>query len=46
MVDELLDIYNDYQTLYQMFENPEYKEIMVLIMNSLQRHSKSNDSQH
>lgn len=38
MVDELLDIYNDYKTLYQMFNEPEYKEMMIIILKSLHRY--------
>lgn len=38
MVDELLDIYNDYKTLYQMFNEPEYKEMMSIILKSLHRY--------
>lgn len=38
MIDELLDIYNDYKTLYLMFQDPEYKEMMNLILKSLMRY--------
>lgn len=38
MVDELLDIYNDYKTLYEMFNEPEYKEMMIIILKSLHRY--------
>lgn len=35
MIDDLLDIYNDYKALYQMFKDPEYKDMMNLIVKSL-----------
>jgi hypothetical protein len=35
MIDDLLDIYNDYKALYQMFKDPEYKDMMNLIIKSL-----------
>jgi hypothetical protein len=38
MIDELLDIYNDYKALYQMFKEPEYKDMMNLILKSLNRY--------
>lgn len=38
MIDELLDIYNDYLALYQMFQNPEYKDMMNFILKSLNRY--------
>jgi hypothetical protein len=38
MIDELLDIYNDYKTLYLMFNDVEYKEMMNLILKSLNRY--------
>jgi DNA integrity scanning protein DisA with diadenylate cyclase activity len=38
MIDELLDIYNDYKALYQMFKDPEYKDMMNLILKSLNRY--------
>jgi hypothetical protein len=41
MIDELLDIYNDYLALYQMFQDPEYKEMMNFILKSLNRYRDS-----
>ncbi|MFC0274315.1 hypothetical protein ACFFIX_23490 [Metabacillus herbersteinensis] len=38
MIDDLLDIYNDYKVLYKMFRDPEYKEMMNLILQSLNRY--------
>ncbi|MGM0873862.1 MAG: hypothetical protein ACQEWV_03515 [Bacillota bacterium] len=38
MIDELLDIYNDYKALYQMFGEPEYKDMMNFIVKSLKRY--------
>jgi hypothetical protein len=38
IIDELLDIYNDYLALYQMFQDPEYKDMMNFILKSLNRY--------
>ena len=38
MIDELLDIYNDYLALYQMFQDPEYEDMMNFILKSLNRY--------
>lgn len=35
MVDGLLDIYNDYRILYEMFGDNEYKKIMEVVMTKL-----------
>lgn len=40
IIDELLDIYNDYMTLYQMFNDQEYLDMMKLAMKSLKRYNK------
>jgi hypothetical protein len=40
IVDELLDIYNDYLSLYDMFGDPEYKEMMDFIIDSLNKYTK------
>jgi hypothetical protein len=42
MIDELLDIYNDYLALYQMFQDPEYKDMMNFILTSLNRYRDPN----
>ncbi|MBZ5749220.1 MULTISPECIES: hypothetical protein [Metabacillus] len=42
MIDELLDIYNDYLALYQMFQDPEYKDMMNFILTSLKRYRDPN----
>lgn len=39
IVNELLDIYNDYRSLYEMFEDPEYKEMMNFIIDSLLKYT-------
>jgi hypothetical protein len=44
MIDELLDIYNDYKALYQMFGEPEYKEMMDLILKSLRRYRETDSN--
>ncbi|MDA7025688.1 hypothetical protein PJ311_03555 [Bacillus sp. CLL-7-23] len=38
IVDELLDIYNDYKTLYEMFQDEEYKEMMEFVLGSLKEY--------
>lgn len=36
LIDGLLDIYNDYSVLYEMFQDEEYKQIMRVILRKLQ----------
>lgn len=36
LIDGLLDIYNDYSTLYEMFKDEEYKQIKRVILRKLQ----------
>ncbi|MBA2870428.1 hypothetical protein HNQ85_000686 [Anoxybacillus calidus] len=36
MVDELLDIYNDYKRLYEWFHDEEYKKVMKMTLKNLQ----------
>ncbi|MCY8177739.1 hypothetical protein MOC51_22475, partial [Bacillus inaquosorum] len=38
IVDELLDIYNDYKILYEMFQDEEYKDMMMFVLESLKEH--------
>jgi hypothetical protein len=35
IIDGLLDVYNDYKTLYVLFEEDEYKNVMDLVMDNL-----------
>ncbi|WP_066299583.1 hypothetical protein [Bacillus sp. FJAT-29937] len=42
LIDGLLDIYNDYRILYEMFRDEEYKHIMRVIVRKLKQIS-SND---
>ncbi|WP_456279100.1 hypothetical protein [Bacillus sp. AK128] len=35
IIDGLLDVYNDYKTLYELFEEEEYKDVMDLVMDNL-----------
>lgn len=35
LIDGLLDIYNDYSNLYQMFGDEEYKHIMIVVLRKL-----------
>ncbi|MGG3575088.1 hypothetical protein ABES25_11605 [Bacillus gobiensis] len=41
VVDELLDIYNDYKVLYEMFHDAEYKDMMSFVLDSLKDQFKS-----
>src|SRR5690606_15556065 len=34
-IDFLLDVYNDYYFLYQMFKDPEYEQVMKMILEKL-----------
>ncbi|MFY4776864.1 hypothetical protein [Metabacillus sp. RGM 3146] len=45
MINHLLDIYNDYQILYDMFLDPEYKEMMELVLESLKRYTAESDGE-
>jgi hypothetical protein len=36
LIDALLDIYNDYSLLYEMFQDEEYKQVMRVILRKLQ----------
>lgn len=36
-IDRLLDIYNDYQILYRLFHDEEYKQVMRIIMKKLKQ---------
>ncbi len=40
MIDHLLDIYNDYQILAKMFQDPEYEKVQKLIIQKLKKLSK------
>nr|WP_315905932.1 hypothetical protein [Priestia koreensis] len=40
IIDGLLDVYNDYFLLHQMFEDDEYVEVMDLVMKHLSKISK------
>jgi hypothetical protein len=42
LIDGLLDIYNDYRILYEMFHDDEYKHIMRVILRKL-KHLANND---
>lgn len=37
MIDNLLDIYNDYELLYKMFQDPDYEKIRKGILRKLKR---------
>lgn len=35
LIDGLLDIYNDYKNLYELFQDEYYKKMMELILRNL-----------
>lgn len=37
VIDGLLDLYNDYRILYEMFHDEEYKQIMRMVIRKLQQ---------
>ncbi|MEH7226025.1 hypothetical protein V7112_19605 [Bacillus sp. JJ1566] len=45
IIDGLLDVYNDYKILYDMFQDQKYKDVMDLAMKNLQKFEsgKGND---
>ncbi|MCE4047327.1 MULTISPECIES: hypothetical protein [Bacillaceae] len=45
LIDGLLDIYNDYQLLYEMFEDLEYEHAMRLTIRKLKQLSSKDDKQ-
>jgi len=38
MIDGLLDIYNDYKILHELFDDLEYKKVMELTLNNLRKY--------
>ncbi|MRX72890.1 hypothetical protein GJU40_12140 [Bacillus lacus] len=42
-IDEMLDIYNDYRILYNMFKDDHYKEMMDLVLQSIKRYASDLD---
>lgn len=42
LIDGLLDLYNDYRILYEMFHDDEYKQIMRVVLRNL-KHITNND---
>ena len=45
VIDGLLDIYNDYQLLYEMFKDQEYEHAMRLTIRKLKQLSSKDDKQ-
>ncbi|MGN8234871.1 hypothetical protein ACTHAL_003679, partial [Priestia flexa] len=41
IINGLLDVYNDYKTLHEMFQDDEYVEVMNLVLKHLHKISKS-----
>jgi hypothetical protein len=46
IIDGLLDVYNDYKYLYELFEDDEYKNVMELVLENLMKFTsgKTEDS--
>lgn len=44
MIDRLLDTYNDYRTLYEMFRDDEYKQMLEIILRKLTLVSSEKDN--
>ncbi|MDQ0273928.1 hypothetical protein [Cytobacillus purgationiresistens] len=44
LIDGLLDIYNDYHILYELFQDEEYKKVMQIILRKLKQLANENDS--
>lgn len=41
IINGLLDVYNDYKFLYELFEDEEYAEVMNLVLKHLKKIAKS-----
>ncbi|RHW42256.1 hypothetical protein D1B31_06425 [Neobacillus notoginsengisoli] len=46
LVDSLLDIYNDYRILHQLFGDREYAQVMEVIVKKLQEIHKNDEKKH
>lgn len=46
LVDRLLDIYNDYRILHQLFGDLEYEQVMEVILKKLQEIHKNDGKKH
>ncbi|MBM6619383.1 hypothetical protein [Bacillus suaedaesalsae] len=45
IIDGLLDVYNDYKYLYELFEDEEYKNVMELVMENLSKFTSSKNDE-
>lgn len=45
IIDGLLDVYNDYKYLYEIFEDEEYKNVMELVMENLSKFTSSKNDE-
>jgi hypothetical protein len=46
LVDELLDIYNDYRSLYDLFQDQEYYQVMRVILKKLESIANQDGKSH
>lgn len=46
LIDDLLDIYNDYRILYEMFHDQEYYQVMRVILRKLESISNNDGKSH
>ncbi|WP_040208603.1 hypothetical protein [Neobacillus jeddahensis] len=46
LIDHLLDIFNDYRILYEMFQDPEYYQVMRVILRKLESLGRNDGKSH
>jgi hypothetical protein len=46
LIDDLLDLYNDYRILYELFSDQEYYQVMRVILKKLKAISKEDGKSH
>ncbi|WP_078546395.1 hypothetical protein [Litchfieldia alkalitelluris] len=44
IIDGLLDVYNDYQTLFKLFGDDKYKKVMELALKNLDKYTKNHSN--
>ena len=46
LIDGMLDLYNDYRLLYEMFQDDEYKQIMRVVLRNLKTVTNNDDKEN
>jgi hypothetical protein len=46
LIDNLLDIYNDYRILYELFSDQEYYQVMRVIVRKLESLANNDGKSH